>query len=142
MADGNFDNSNSAFMRAPKDTIRPLRTGSLDIGGSDKGWVLVTHKKVGDKEFLECWLNVGLLYKNDRKEKDSHPDIKGSLKIDGVEYWASAWKGKDKNDEDYTKLKLTPKDQQGQQGAGSGGGAAEALGDSGGDAIGDDEIPF
>jgi hypothetical protein len=33
----------------------------------------------------------GVLFKNDRKEKDSHPDYKGSCEIDGTEYWLSAW---------------------------------------------------
>lgn len=35
--------------------------------------------------------NTGSLFKNDRREKDSHPHAKGSAMIDGVEYWVSAW---------------------------------------------------
>lgn len=35
--------------------------------------------------------NSGLLGINDRKEKESHPDYKGSAVIDGVEYWVSGW---------------------------------------------------
>lgn len=33
----------------------------------------------------------GVLFKNDRKEKDSHPDYKGSCEINGEEMWLSAW---------------------------------------------------
>lgn len=33
----------------------------------------------------------GVLFKNDRKEKQNHPDYKGSLNVGGVEYWLSAW---------------------------------------------------
>lgn len=33
----------------------------------------------------------GSLFKNDRREKDSHPHAKGTALIDGVEYWVSAW---------------------------------------------------
>jgi hypothetical protein len=33
----------------------------------------------------------GVLFKNDRKESDSHPDYKGSAEVDGVEYWLAAW---------------------------------------------------
>ncbi len=35
--------------------------------------------------------NSGNLFKNDRKEKDSHPDYKGELMVGGVVYWLSAW---------------------------------------------------
>ena len=54
--------------------------------------------------------NRGVLFKNDRKEKDAHPDYKGSINADGVEYWLSAWmkegaKGK------FMSFLLTPKEQ-------------------------------
>lgn len=35
--------------------------------------------------------NSGFTSPNDKKEKDSHPDHKGSITIDGVGYWASGW---------------------------------------------------
>lgn len=38
--------------------------------------------------------NRGSIWKNEKKEKDSHPDFTGSLNVDGVEYWVSAWKKK------------------------------------------------
>lgn len=55
----------------------------------------------------------GVLFKNDRKEKDTHPDYKGSCEINGVEMWLSAWlkegqKGK------FMSLSFQPKEQQAQ----------------------------
>lgn len=35
--------------------------------------------------------NSGALFKNDKKEKDSHPDYRGDALINGTEYWISAW---------------------------------------------------
>jgi hypothetical protein len=35
--------------------------------------------------------NSGTLFKNEKKEKDTHPNMNGSCMIDGVEYWISAW---------------------------------------------------
>ena len=35
--------------------------------------------------------NSGMLKKNDRKEKDSHPDYRGIINVDGVDYWLSGW---------------------------------------------------
>lgn len=52
----------------------------------------------------------GVLFKNDRKQQETHPDYKGSVQVEGNEYWLSAWikdgpKGK------FMSLSLTPKEQ-------------------------------
>jgi len=41
--------------------------------------------------------NRGIVGKNERKEKDTHPDIKGSINVEGVEFWLDGWM-KEKND--------------------------------------------
>lgn len=33
----------------------------------------------------------GSLFKNEKREKDTHPNATGSCLIDGVEYWISSW---------------------------------------------------
>ena len=38
--------------------------------------------------------NRGSIWKNEKKEKDTHPDFTGSLNVEGMEYWVSAWKRK------------------------------------------------
>jgi hypothetical protein len=35
--------------------------------------------------------NRGVLFTNDRKESDRHPDMKGSININGVEHWFDGW---------------------------------------------------
>jgi hypothetical protein len=35
--------------------------------------------------------NRGAFRKNKQKEKDTHPDIKGQINVEGKDYWLSAW---------------------------------------------------
>ena len=54
--------------------------------------------------------NSGVLFKNDRKETDKHPDYQGSINVEGREMWLSAWikqgqKGK------FMSLSVKPKEQ-------------------------------
>ena len=61
--------------------------------------------------------NRGVLFKNDRKEKDTHPDYKGSYTDGtGTEFWLSAWLKKDKNGKTYMSISRTAKEQVHSQG--------------------------
>ncbi len=56
----------------------------------------------------------GTLFRNDKREKDSHPHATGTAIIDGVEYWVSAWtkegaKGK------FQSLSFKPKQERAQE---------------------------
>lgn len=39
--------------------------------------------------------NRGSIWRNEKKEKDTHPDFTGSLNVNGQEFWVNAWKRKD-----------------------------------------------
>lgn len=39
--------------------------------------------------------NRGAIWKNEDKEDDRHPDFKGSLNVNGEEFWVSAWRRKE-----------------------------------------------
>ncbi|CAB4195674.1 hypothetical protein UFOVP1298_34 [uncultured Caudovirales phage] len=59
--------------------------------------------------------NSGLLAKNDRKEKDTHPDYSGSINVEGVEYWLKGWIKVGREDsklagQKYFSLSVSPKD--------------------------------
>jgi len=50
--------------------------------------------------------NTGVLFKNNRKEKESHPNSNGTALIDGKSYRISGWT-KEKNGEKYQSLSFT-----------------------------------
>jgi hypothetical protein len=58
--------------------------------------------------------NRGSIWKNEKKELDTHPDFTGSLDVNGVQYWVNAWKRKEGAGERSPALtfSIRPKDQQ------------------------------
>jgi hypothetical protein len=40
-------------------------------------------------------LNRGVLFKAHAKPTETHPDYKGSINVNGVDWWLSAWVNKD-----------------------------------------------
>ena len=77
----------------------------------------------------------GALFKNDRKEKDTHPDYKGDILINGQEYWLSAWI-KDGVRGKFMSISCQPKEQRQEPAPQQGGSGLPPGGDL------DDEIPF
>lgn len=82
----------------------------------------------------------GVLFRNDRKENDKHPDYKGSCEVNGQEMWLSAWIQTSKAGAKYMSLQFEPKDvpraDSGQQQAAAPAPAATQSG------LADDDIPF
>lgn len=52
----------------------------------------------------------GTLFKNDKREKDTHPNATGTAIINGVEYWISAWT-KDGAKGKFQSLSFKPKEE-------------------------------
>jgi hypothetical protein len=57
--------------------------------------------------------NTGVLFDNDRKESDRHPDYRGSATINGVEFWVSCWENESRDGKTlYKSLVFTEKDEE------------------------------
>lgn len=56
--------------------------------------------------------NSGTLFDNDRKTKDTQPDLKGTVLIDGKEYWASGWFNEKEGQKRRVSLSFELKEQQ------------------------------
>ncbi len=52
-----------------------------------------------------------VLFKNDKKATDSHPDYKGSGMVNGQEVWISAWVNTSAKGTKYMSLKTQNKDE-------------------------------
>jgi hypothetical protein len=59
--------------------------------------------------------NSGSLFANDRREKETHPNAKGTAMIDGREYWVDAWTNTASNGKKYQSLKFKLKEQSADQ---------------------------
>jgi hypothetical protein len=69
--------------------------------------------------------NSGSLWPNDRKEKDTHPDLTGTVDINGAAYYISGWpRVSQKDGREYIHVAFKPKEQQ----AGAGGGTPAPAG--------------
>ena len=74
--------------------------------------------------------NRGVLFKNEKRETDKHPNARGTLNVGGTEYWISAWTKTSKAGDKYQSLSVEPKEKQ----------AAKAIASE--PPPFDDEIPF
>jgi len=54
--------------------------------------------------------NRGALFKNERKEAETHADYNGTINVAGQEYWLNSWLKESKNGKKYMSLKVKPKD--------------------------------
>jgi uncharacterized protein (DUF736 family) len=54
----------------------------------------------------------GVLFKNDDKETESHPDYKGNATIKGVDYFMDAWINTADSGRKYMSVKFKAKDKQ------------------------------
>jgi len=54
--------------------------------------------------------NSGALFKNDKKETDKHPDYTGTVVINGVDMWVSAWVNTAETGRKYMSLNFQKKE--------------------------------
>lgn len=91
--------------------------------------------------------NTGSLFKNDRREKETHAHARGTALIDGIEYWVDAWTNEAKDGSKYQSLKFKRKDaaqskqQAGYVGSYNGDPATNSIGGVGSRDL-DDDVPF
>lgn len=52
--------------------------------------------------------NRGVLFKNDRKEKDTHADMQGTINVEGKEFYLNAWTKQGKSGK-FLSLSVKPK---------------------------------
>lgn len=55
--------------------------------------------------------NRGAIFKNTKKATDNHPDMTGSIDVNGVEYWVSAWSKTSQAGAKFLSMSVKPKDE-------------------------------
>ena len=56
--------------------------------------------------------NTGKLFKNEKKEKDTHPDYTGTALINGVEHFMDAWIKRSESGRNWMSFSFKPKQKQ------------------------------
>lgn len=56
--------------------------------------------------------NTGAIFKNDKRQKETQPHATGSVNIEGVEYWVSAWTKTSQSGNKFQSLAFTKKEGQ------------------------------
>lgn len=60
--------------------------------------------------------NTGAMFANDKQGNDKRPDRRGSLNVEGVDYWISGWLRKKKDTgEPFMSIKVERKEQRADQ---------------------------
>jgi len=54
--------------------------------------------------------NSGALFKNDKQGKETRPDYRGTLDVNGQQFWISAWLKSSKAGQKYMSLSVQPKE--------------------------------
>jgi len=86
-----------------------------------RDWILETVSRFGapsepiivrqqEKTMYEQKDNSASIFVNDRETAETHPDSTGTAKIDGVEYYVSAWRRESKSGKKYLSLSFKRKD--------------------------------
>lgn len=90
--------------------------------------------------------NSGIMYRNENRKTDKHPEFTGSINVDGTDYWLSGWVNEGKQGgklegKKYFSIKLNPKEQRAPASGGGGGGSYQSRPTGFSDDYSDD-IPF
>ena len=106
-----FDNTNRGVLFAPKDEASDLvGVGNISFGSDKKNVLVLQGVTKEGKKIYKVYAEIGVLFDNNQKTNDKAPDKSGPIAFNGTEYSAAGWRNRDKNDNLYTTLKLTPKD--------------------------------
>jgi hypothetical protein len=54
--------------------------------------------------------NSGALFRNDKKDSEKHPDYRGSINVNGVDYWISSWLKTSQQGVKFMSLSVSPKE--------------------------------
>ena len=54
--------------------------------------------------------NRGALFRNERKEAETHADYNGTINVNGQEFWINSWLKESKGGKKYMSRSVKPKD--------------------------------
>jgi hypothetical protein len=94
----------------PREAMNFL-AGVARLWGAPTTPITLRDNSIGDHEMSanKQHDNCGILFRNNRKESDRHPDFTGTINVNGTEFWLNAWV-KQGQKAKFMSLSVMPKD--------------------------------
>ena len=101
-----YENTNRGAL-FPAENQKIIRSGPMNINGSDHQCSIVQVSTKNGKTFFEVYQKIGVVFINDNKKDENDADMNGTIETKSGEMKIWGRKKKSKNGHDYTSISLS-----------------------------------
>ena len=105
-----YDNTNSGAVFKPRDVMKMILQGKLNLEGNDRTLIVVSDTSQAGKKYMKLYQKVGAMFSNDKEVNEKRPDFAGKLEdyATNKDMVIAAWT-KDKDGNKYMTLSIEEK---------------------------------
>tara|TARA_R100001463_G_scaffold2752_2_gene11271 strand:- start:1773 stop:2162 length:390 start_codon:yes stop_codon:yes gene_type:complete len=105
-----YDNTNSGAVFKPRDDMKMILQGPVNLEGNDRDFIIVTDKTQAGQNIMKLYQKVGAMFNNDKGDNENKPDYSGNIDdyATNKDMRVSGWK-KNKDGKKYITLSIQEK---------------------------------
>ena len=105
-----YDNTNRGAVFKPRDDMKMILQGPVNLEGNDRDFIVVTDKTQAGQNIMKLYQKVGAMFNNDKGDNESKPDYSGNIDdyATNKDMRVSGWK-KNKDGKNYITLSIQEK---------------------------------